>query len=66
MPETFWSKWRHRLQGAWLVLTGRAWVGHGNPTDWQPFAAPKPQALIKPRTSGQSGVPRFGGCDDDG
>jgi len=35
MPETLFEKWKHRIQNAWLVLTGRAWVGHGNPKDWR-------------------------------
>ena len=35
MRSTFFEKWKHRIHDAWLVLTGRAWVGHGNPMDWQ-------------------------------
>jgi hypothetical protein len=35
MPETFIQKWKHRFRNAWLVLIGRAWVGHGNPMHWE-------------------------------
>lgn len=35
MAQTFFEKWRHRVRDAWLVLTGQAWVGYGNPADWQ-------------------------------
>jgi hypothetical protein len=35
MGETFFEKWKHRVHNAWLVLTGRAWVGHGDPSKWE-------------------------------
>jgi hypothetical protein len=35
MKQTFLEKWKHRIKDAWLVLMGRAWVGHGNPTQWR-------------------------------
>lgn len=35
MGETFFGKWKHRISNAWLVLTGRAWVGHGDPMHWK-------------------------------
>lgn len=35
MGQTFFEKWRHRIRDAWMVLTGRAWVGYGLPNDWQ-------------------------------
>jgi hypothetical protein len=35
MKPTWWEHWRHRIKGAWDVLTGRAWAGYGHPNDWQ-------------------------------
>lgn len=40
MKQTFFEKWKHRIHDAWLVLTGRAWVGHGNPMQWR-FMTPE-------------------------
>jgi hypothetical protein len=40
MKQTFFEKWKHRFKDAWLVLTGRAWVGHGNPMQWR-FMTPE-------------------------
>lgn len=42
MSQTFWEKWRHRITGAWDVMTGRAYAayhpstqcGPFNPSDW--------------------------------
>ena len=28
MAETFFEKWKHRLLGAWDVLTGKAYAGY--------------------------------------
>jgi hypothetical protein len=28
MGQTFWEKWRHRITGAWAVLTGQAFAGY--------------------------------------
>jgi hypothetical protein len=39
MKETFFAKWKHRIKDAWLVLTGRAWVGYGNPMQWRYMTA---------------------------
>ena len=33
MKATWWEHWRHRISGAWDVLTGRAWPGYGDPTE---------------------------------
>lgn len=35
MRSTFLEKLKHRIRDTWLVLTGRAWAGHGNPMYWQ-------------------------------
>jgi hypothetical protein len=35
MGQTWLEAWRDRIRGAWAVLMGRAWVGYGNPNDWQ-------------------------------
>jgi hypothetical protein len=35
MRETFFEKWRHRFRDTWLVFTGQAWIGFGNPSHWQ-------------------------------
>ena len=35
LRETLLEKWKHRIRNSWLVLTGQAWVGHGNPMDWE-------------------------------
>jgi hypothetical protein len=35
MPETFLAKWKHRIHNSWLILTGQAWIGYGNPMDWE-------------------------------
>ena len=45
MSETFLEKWKHRFRNAWLVLTGRAWVGQGNPMHWQYVGPPETMTI---------------------
>jgi hypothetical protein len=35
MGQTWWEGWKHRIKGAWDVLSGRAWAGYGDPTKWE-------------------------------
>lgn len=35
MKSTWWEDKVHRIKAAWEVLMGRAWVGYGNPMDWE-------------------------------
>lgn len=35
MAQTFFEKWKQRIRDAWLLLLGKAWIGFGNPMDWE-------------------------------
>lgn len=35
MKGTWWESVKHRISSAWDVLTGRAWAGYGDPSNWR-------------------------------